>query len=276
MKKEIEMQGKTVTIAVESGLKELGLRRDQAEVQVIEEGSAGFLGIGAKPARVLIREKRWGSESGAVEPPSVRPQTPKPSPPRAQTPKPSHQHRGRRPQAPAPRPSAEEERAPEKPKADVPVDTSKACETAQAVVKDLLALTGLAAPTLRTGWDSEQVRVRIEVDTPDAALLIGKAGKTLESLQFLVTVIVGRRIGAPVAVQVDSQGYWKRIEERIVSDIQAAVSDVKRTGQPWRFDPMGPAMRRLVHRKLMNHPDVETASEGEGPWRKVVVKPRRK
>jgi len=212
----------------------------------------------------------------------VRPQIPKPPSSRSQTPKPAHAHRGRRPQTPAPKPRQgeeprrEEERAPEKPKPDIPVDTAKACETAEAVLRDLIALTGLAAPTLRTGWDPEQVRVRIEVETPDAALLIGKGGKTLESLQFLVTVIVGRRMGSPVAVQVDSQGYWKRIEERIVADIETAVGDVKRTGQPFRFDPMDPAMRRLVHRKLMNHPDVETASEGEGPWRKVVVKPRRK
>jgi spoIIIJ-associated protein len=144
------------------------------------------------------------------------------------------------------------------------------------VVKEVLALTGLSAPTTRTAWDAEQVRVRVEVETPDAAILIGKGGKTLESLQFLVTVIVGRRMGVPVAVQVDSEGYWKRIEERIGADVQAAVSDVKQTGRPFRFEPMEPAMRRLVHRKLMNHPDVETASEGEGAWRKVVVKPRRK
>ena len=279
--KEIEVEGKTVTIAVENGLKEIGLRRDQAEVQVLQQDSPGFLGIGAKPARVLIREKRWGSESAPLEPPAVRPQTPKPSPARPQAPRPAHPHRMSRPQPAAPKPrraeaGAAEAQVQEKPKEDVPVDTAKACETAEAVVRDLLALTGVCAPTLKTAWDSGQMRVRVEVETPDAALLIGKAGKTLEALQFLVTVIAGRRLGTPVAVQVDSQGYWKRIEERIAADIQAAVDDVKRTGRPWRFDPMDPAMRRLVHRTLMNHPDVETASEGEGAWRKVVVKPRRK
>ncbi|HAH07247.1 MAG TPA: hypothetical protein DCM05_12115 [Elusimicrobia bacterium] len=275
--KEIEVEGKTVTIAVENGLKQLELRRDQAEVQVLDEGSAGFLGIGAKPARVLIREKRWGESSSPVEPPSVRPQSPKPAP-RSHTPRPERAPRPPRPQQ-APKPRAEgpaPEERPRKTETEPPADIPKACETAEAVVKEVLALTGVGAPTTRAAWDAEQVRVRVEVDTPDAAILIGKSGKTLESLQFIVTVIVGRRMGSPVAVQVDSQGYWKRIEDRIVSDIQAAVGDVKRTGRPFRFEPMDPAMRRLVHRKLMNDPDVETASEGEGPWRKVVVKPRRK
>lgn len=280
--KELEMEGKTVTIAVEHGLKEIGLRRDQVEVQVLQEGNAGFLGIGAKPARVLIREKRWGPEAPEPsEPPSVRPAAPKPAARPHSTPRPErHAPRGERSPRPHAAPEhrphpAPERREPRPQPEDVPVDTAKACAVAQEVLKEFLPLLGVAEVGVNTAWDPEQARVRAEVETADAALLIGKGGKTLESLQFLVTVIAGRRMGSPVAVQVDSQGYWKRIEERIVADIGAAVDQVKKTGRPWRFEPMDPAMRRLIHRKLMNDPDVETASEGEGPWRKVVVKPRK-
>ena len=106
------------------------------------------------------------------------------------------------------------------------------------------------------------------MECADAGLLVGKGGKTLESLQFLTTVITGRRMKVPVAVQVDSQGHWRQIEEKIVSEIEKAVSEVKATGRAFKLEPMEPAMRRLVHRKLTKHPEVETSSEGEGSWRK--------
>jgi spoIIIJ-associated protein len=125
-------------------------------------------------------------------------------------------------------------------------------------------------------WDTAQNRAKAEVETPEPGLLIGKNGKTLESLQFLVTVIVGRRTGVSTAIQVECEGYWKKVEEKILEDVGRAVEDVKRTGRPFRLEPMEPALRRLVHRKLQDDPDVETASEGEGPWRKVVIRPKAK
>jgi spoIIIJ-associated protein len=291
--KEIETEGKNVTIAVENGLKQLGLRRDQVEVQVVEEGSPGFLGIGSKPARVLLREKRWGTESAPEEPPALRPSAARPpqgrapqdhSPHSAGGPRhhpPRHHRHERSHPAPAERrPPGAPAQAESQPGAGAappaPADTAKACETALGVLREMFSLMGIGGALVQTRWDSEQERVRAEVESSDAGVIIGKGGKTLESLQFLVTVITGRRLGSPVAVQVDTQGYWKRIEDRIVSDIEKAVSEVRKTGHPWHFDPMDPAMRRLVHRKLMNHPEVETSSEGEGPWRKVVIRPRRK
>ena len=115
-----------------------------------------------------------------------------------------------------------------------------------------------------------------EVATADAGLLIGKGGRTLEALQFLTTVMVGRKTGTPTAIQVECEGYWQKIEAKVISETEHAAAEVKRTGRAYRFEPMEPAMRRLVHRRLVDDPDVETASEGEGPWRKVVVKPRKR
>ncbi|MFA6092873.1 MAG: RNA-binding cell elongation regulator Jag/EloR [Elusimicrobiota bacterium] len=273
MKKELAMEGKNVTLAVESGLKELGLRRDQVEVQVLEEGAPGFLGIGAKPARVLLREKRWGEEAPEVsEPPSVHPNAAKPAPRSSSnpacTPRPRHHTPTPRPQHHTPAPARSQE-------VEVPPDPKKACETAELVLREFFPLMGVTDAAVRTAWDAEQVRVRAEIESPDSSLLVGKDGKTLEAFQFLVTVTVGRRMGMPVAVQVDTEGYWLGVESRLASDIEKAVAEVQKTGRSWRFEPMSPAMRRLIHRKLMNHPAVETASEGEGTCRKVVVKPRR-
>ncbi len=278
--KEIEKEGKSVTIAVENGLEELGLRRDQVEVQVLEEAAAGFLGIGSKPARVHIREKRWEEENTAPEKSEPKSKS------AAHTPAPSARRTPRSKPQPRPQPKRE---APDREitqgsaasthrqkAAAAKVDSSKACSEAESVIGEILSLAGVADAKITAVWDAEQERVRAEVETDDGGLIIGKGGRTIEALQFLVTVIVGRRVGAPTAVQVDSQGYWKKLESKIISEAESAVKEVQRTGSPFRFEPMDAAMRRLIHRRLADHPDIVTASEGEGSWRKVVLKPRSK
>src|SRR5580704_13036164 len=111
----IEKEGRTVAEAVEAALKESGLRRDQAEITVIEEGAAGFLGMGAKPARVRLSEKRWGPDSPAPAPSApakpvsaprpARPPRPAPPPPRPFIPAPTYVAPKPTP-APAPAPAA--------------------------------------------------------------------------------------------------------------------------------------------------------------------------
>lgn len=256
MSQEIEIEGKTVTIAVETGLRELNLKREDVEVQVLEEGNAGFLGIGSKPARVLIRPKVWDERGGKA---------PERKPPAKREPKP----------AKAVRPAPKEARRSKPRGEDLPVDEKAACAEAKSLLQEILKLAGVESAKVRTEWDSEQHRVHAEIDSDDGGLLIGKGGRTLESLQFLVTVIVGRKLGVPTAIQVETEGYWKRLEEKIVSEAERAVSQLKEQGGSYRFEPMEPSLRRLIHRTLAENPDVETASEGEGAYRRVVVKTRR-
>lgn len=263
--KEIKTKGKTVTFAVEAGLTELGLRRDQVEVEVLDEGTTGFLGLGSKPAEVRLREKIWTGD--AKETPSNSKPTKllgedgkRPDAPQRLERKASQPARTHRPKTESP---------------EVVADPEKACAATTEVLREILALTGIKNPEVRCQWDKEQGRVMAEVDTEDSALIIGKGGRTIEALQFLVTVIVGRKTGAPTAIQVDTQGYWKKIEGKILEEVDSAIEEIKRTGKAYKFDPLEPSLRRLIHRKLANHSDVVTASEGEGPWRKVVIKPRR-
>jgi spoIIIJ-associated protein len=259
MSNEIEKEGKTVTIAVENGLKELNLSREDVEVQVLDEGNAGFLGIGAKLARVRIRRKHWEGEKGGNGEPDRKPAAAK------REPKPAKAVRS----APksAKRPARRD---------DGPVDTDKACSEAKSLLAKILELAGVANAVVRTEWDSEQHRVKAEIESEDGGLLIGKGGRTLESLQFLTTVILGRKLGSPTAVQVETEGYWQRVEEKILSETKRAVAHVKEKGGAYRFEPMEPSLRRLIHRELTDHPEVETASEGEGSQRRVVVKKRRR
>ncbi|MFH2202204.1 MAG: Jag N-terminal domain-containing protein [Elusimicrobiota bacterium] len=270
--KELKVEGKTVTIAVENGLTELGLRRDQVEVEVLSEGSAGFLGIGAKLAEVRLREKIW-SEGSAEDKPQAKP-----------SPQPERQAKSgsavrREPARPAPRrndkPRPKAKPRPTRKSEEPQIDSAKACAVTAEVLGEILKLAQLAKPSVRCAWDEKQSRVMAEVVSDDSPLLVGKGGRTIEALQFLVTVIVGRKTGVPTAIQVETEGYWKKIEDKILDEARSAVEKVKQTGSSYRFDPLEASMRRLIHRTLADHPDVVTASEGEGVWRKVVIKPRR-
>lgn len=255
----IESEGKSVTEAVEAALRKLNLRRDQVEVQILQEASAGFLGMGAKPARVRITEKIWGTPSPAAPAaaiPARRPTQPRPVP------------AGN----PAPRGggSAAVEEAEVK-----PLDTKQACAETQKTLEELLGLMGFST-TMKVSWDPVQERVRCALDGADADRLTQDGGRTLESLQFLVTLMMSRKLSSPCAVQVDARGYWDKREQEIIDVALKAASEAKSTGKAVRLQPMDAPMRRLIHRNLQNHPDVETMSEGEGAWRKIVVRPRKR
>lgn len=257
----IETEGRTVAEAVETALRKSGLRRDQVEVTVTQEGSAGFMGLGAKPARVRLTEKRWGPDSPAGLPPAPRRA---PAPSRAPEPSvhPPRTPRVREENASSPRPLS-------------PASNAEACANAQKLVLELLRLMSVASPTATTVWDADLERVKIAIESQDASLLVGRDGRVLESLQFLATLMLSRGNGAPIAVQVDALSYWEKKEQAVLDAARRAVETVKATGKPVRMEPMDSSMRRLVHRTLGSNPDVTTSSEGEGSWRKLVIRSRK-
>jgi spoIIIJ-associated protein len=87
--------------------------------------------------------------------------------------------------------------------------------------------------------------------------------------------MVSRGAETPIAVQVDALSYWEKREQAILDEAHKAVTMVKTDGRPYRLEPMDASMRRLIHRTLANNPSVTTASEGEGPWRKIVIRLRK-
>ncbi|MBI5210990.1 MAG: Jag N-terminal domain-containing protein [Elusimicrobia bacterium] len=326
MEQQMESEGSNVAEAVESALKKLGLRRDQVEVQVIQEGSSGFMGIGRKPAKVRVVEKRWGTEppptpaAGPRKPggrehdrgpgprppgeagrsrdarphrPDARPARPESHRPRPEThhPRPETHHARPEPRpakpAHAPRPQAAPRTAPDRggpetpggPREPLPTladeaEIAAACAQATDLIKEILRLMRFTDAKVQAQWDPEQERIKALVETAEAEQLIGKEGKVLESLQFLVTVITTRQAKKPVAVWVDTMGYLERREQAVLREALKGLDIVRQTKKPFRLSPMDPAMRRLVHRSLEEHADVSTSSEGEGQWRKVVIRPR--
>lgn len=265
----IESEGRTVAEAVEGALARMGLRRDQVEVQILDEGKAGFMGIGAKPARVRLVEKRWGEPSEARAPQAPRSGRGAERSSRSSRPAPKRQP------APQPRPAPAAAPAVSSQEEAKPVDPEAACAEARKRLSEVLRLMTFEATVGAVSWDSVQERVLAPVDGTDAERLLAQEGRLLEALQYLVTLMVGRSLGTPVAVQVDALGYWKKREGEVIAEARRGVETVKSTGKPFRLAPMDSTMRRLIHRDLADHPDVVTASEGEGTWRKIVLKPRK-
>jgi spoIIIJ-associated protein len=295
MIEEMESEGKSVSEAVEKALKELGVPREQVEVQILQEASSGILGFGSKPARVKVTRKHWGTPTrqpertagrGVHERHGSSSRGPSGRPPRQSRPEPRRETRPPR-SAPAPRPAPQaqtpprprpepprrEEQRPAVPAA--PADPAKACAASEEILKELLGLMLFADAAVSARWDPEQERVKTNVRVSEADRLIGPDGKALESLQFLMTLMVSRRVGTPVAVQVDTNDYWQKKENEILSQVLKGVESVRTTGKPFRMQPMEPPLRRLVHKSLANHADIMTSSEGDGPWRKVVLRPRK-
>jgi len=289
---QFESEGATVAEAVEAALRSRGLRREQVEVTVLQEAASGFMGLGAKPARVRLTEKRWGDAPVEPAPTPKRESPPARAPraPRAASPRPAPQPETRREPRPEARPLPQREPRPE-PRLEArpeprpprgaeaakpfsPAEAAAACAKAQGLLVELLKLMTVAAPTVTASWDADMERVKAVVESQDATLLVGRDGRVLESLQFLATLMLSRGAEAPIAVQVDALSYWEKREAAILEQALNAVESVKATGRPQRLEPMDAAMRRLIHRTLAANPAVTTGSEGEGPWRKIVIRPR--
>ena len=204
---QTESEGKTVAEAVENALSKMGLRRDQVEVQIIQEASAGFLGMGAKPARVRLSEKLWGEPAQPCgAPAALQPST-------------------RRPIGRASRPEPAPLRA--------AVDSAKACGETAAVLNDLLGKMGFAlqsespgiafkSASLLAAWRRRRAACRREGSTLEAAIFCDADGQP------------PRR---PVAVQVDAMGYWDKREKAILPK-RRKVLEVRSTGRPFRLPPM--------------------------------------
>ncbi|WP_428897001.1 KH domain-containing protein [Parelusimicrobium proximum] len=320
MARKVKIEARDVDTAINKGLREIGLRRDQVEVTVIANPSKGFLGIGSKPAVVEIRQKRWDngnvdaqiymdvpkkkggkgrsdrseksdrSDKSEKNERSERPERGDRGPKRGgrkdRGGKRDGVRGGRGGRSAAPKQEtmeelravnfkdAEEQQLPSLEIQNAVV--SDAVKTHMQEAKDMLLKTlahmGIKEKNVGTWWDAKQERVLITLDTDNPALLIGKDGKTLEAIQYLITLSLSRRFDTNVSVMVDTQNYWRKIETKLENEANKAVDAAKRGIRSYRLKPMSAQMRRYIHRFLADHDAVETESEGEGKWRKVVIK----
>lgn len=277
MLSKVKVQGKTVSEAITKGLKELRMRRDQVEVNVLEHPKKGFLGIGAKPAVVEVRQKRWISDSLDSEiymdVPSKR---------RRGNRRGGRRHTRRTDEARTPRVRTPKENEPQLlpseaiQNAVVPENLKAPLQEAKEYMNNVLTHMGVKVENLNSWWDEKQQRILVTFDCDKPAIVIGKEGKTLEALQYLCTLCVTRKFDMPISVVADTQNYWRKAEDKINSEIERAVDMLKHGASVFRFRPMSSQLRRYIHRAVEGNEFVQTASEGEGKWRKVTFRPTQK
>lgn len=200
----IEISAKTVDDAITEALIKLGTTSDKLEYEVIEKGSAGFLGIARKEAVIRVRKKNDIEDN----------------------------------------------------------------------IRDFLSKV-FAAMDLKVEIflekEEEGKVINVELKGDEMGVLIGKRGQTLDSLQYLTNLAVNKNAEDYVKVKIDTEDYRKRRKETLENLAKNIAFKVKRTKRPISLEPMNPFERRVIHSTLQNDKFVTTHSEGEEPYRHVVV-----
>ncbi len=199
-----EFKAKTVEEALTNASMELGVTSAELDYEVIEKGTSGFLGIGAKPA--IIKAKKKDSFLDEIQ--------------------------------------------------TYLDNLFKAMEVESTVTID---------------YDKEEGVMNIDVAGPDMGILIGKRGQTLDALQYLISLFVNKKSESYIRVKLDTENYRQRRKDTLENLARNIAFKVKRTRRSFTLEPMNPYERRIIHSSLQNDKYVATRSEGEEPYRKVVV-----
>lgn len=146
-------------------------------------------------------------------------------------------------------------------------------DTAIAALKDILKYFNVGQVTIDE-YEGDEGELILDITGDDLAVLIGRHGRTLESLQFLISVIISRTIGFRYPIVVDVEGYKSRQRQKLEDIAESAAHRAVSQDKEIRLRPMTPYERRIIHITLRDNPDVETHSEGEGRGRRVVITPQ--
>lgn len=205
---EYEATGKTMEEAVEKALGALGIKKDNAEIEIQEEPTQGLLGIlGNKTARVKVK----------------------------------------------------------------PIKTPS--EFLKSYLEDLIGYMGIKESRVTVSEDEEKLLAEIFGD--DVGSLIGRRGKTLSDLQYLLNVVVRRQFaGLHKMVVIDIEKYRQRREKTLIQLAKSVANKVIKEGYEQALEPMNPQERRIIHLALQDYPGIMTYSEGDEPYRKIVVAPK--
>ena len=240
---------KTVEEAVEAGLKELGVTKEDVEVLVLEQGSKGFLGLGVKPARVQLVIKE--TETAA---PEQRMDAPK---------------KKKAPQTAKPKKQAEQTETPAAPA--VPVEPSEQAAKTMEFLKGLFEELKLNCTVKLLEETSEKVVMNIE--TEDSSSVIGYRGEVLDSFQTFAGAVYNSDKEKYLRVVVDCENYRAKREKTLTSLAKKLAQKAVATGRKITLEPMNPYERRIIHSALMNFEGVKTVSEGKEPNRFVAIIP---
>lgn len=271
MNGSIRVSAKTVDDAITEALIQLGVTSDRLEYEVIEKGSAGFLGIGMKQAVIEARRKPEPKEEKVEEPVVEEPV--KAEPKKVETVQP--QKAAAEKKADEPQKAAFEKAVEKEVKEEVKKETKLVEVQPQTIeaVEDFLKNT-MKAMDMEVGLKTEidqDGALCVDMSGEHMGILIGKRGQTLDSLQYLANRVANKHQEGYVRVKLDTENYRARREETLRHLAKNIAHKVKRNRRPVALEPMNPYERRIIHSALQSDPYVMTHSEGEEPFRKVVI-----
>lgn len=249
-KTTLEKIAPTVEEAIEEGLRELGINREQVLVEVLDSGSRGLFGLGGRQARVrlTIRPADYEETMQALEDQSLQMVEEAP---------------------------LTSEVVPVEEGEEVIAGDDNALQVAKEVVSELLermmVRAKVAVRYVKPAEGSGEPVILVDIQGNDLSILIGKHSETLNALQYISSLIVGKELGRWTPLMIDVQGYRSRRERALRLLARKMAEQAIATGRRQVLEPMPAAERRMIHLELRDHPQVLTESIGEEPNRKVTI-----
>ena len=302
MEKTIVTTGKTIDLAIEAALTQLGLDRDSVSVQVLQQAKSGFLGFGAQPAKVQVtyeapdpvpeapkvalssasrskpkapkkpevkKEEAPKAESVKAEPVKAAPA--KAEAPKAEAPKES-KPRQNKPEKKHDAPKAPREpkvEAPKEPKVYAPAEPGSVEEKIEVFLKGLLEKMGSdAVPHAQKEGDNTY---HVEMVGSDLGYLIGRRGDTLDAIQHLANYTVNRGVEGHIRINVDAEEYRQKREESLRRYARKKAQQVLKARRRTTLEPMNAYERHVIHAALQDMDNITTHSTGTEPNRRVVI-----
>ena len=235
-----EFSAKTVDDAITAACQDFFVTSDKLDYEVLEEGSSGFLGFGAKPALIKARVK----EDKEIVKESVK--------------------------EPVKEVLKEEKKFVKETAKVSNVDAREVEEAAKKFLGEVFDAMEMEV-IVDAKYDDAEKALDVDMRGEEIGILIGKRGQTLDSLQYLVSLVVNRGQADYIRVKLDTENYRQRRKETLENLAKNIAYKVKRTKRPVSLEPMNPYERRIIHSALQNDRYVTTHSEGEEPFRRVVV-----
>ncbi|MBI4927074.1 MAG: Jag N-terminal domain-containing protein [Anaerolineae bacterium] len=267
-KTTLEIIAPSVEEAVQKGLEQLNLTEDAVDVEVLDAGSRGLFGIGSRQARVRLAVRGGESTPAVVERPAAKVDAPAAVVEKAETVKPARSAK------PVEKPVEElglhesEEEIPEE-------DILFAAKTTVADLLDKMKVKATISASMRPAEDADdEDTVVVNIEGDDLSILIGRLSETLNALQYITSLIVGKRLNRWVPLVIDVQGYRARRERQLRVLARRMAEQASHTGKRQVLEPMPANERRVIHLELRDHPQVSTESIGDDPNRKVTIVPK--
>ena len=298
MEKTIITAGKTIDLAIEAALTQLGLDRDSVSVTVLQQAKPGFLGFGAQPAKVQVAYE----VPDPIPEPAPKPKSAlgaasrsKPKAPAAPVKKPEAPKAEKKPEAPKAEPKVEkkpepkvekkaekpvksekkaekpakEPKAPAAPKEYAPAEAGSVEEKIESFLKGLLE--HMESKAVPHAWKESDNTYKVDLVGDDLGYLIGRRGDTLDAIQHLCNYAINREVEGHIRINVDAEAYRQKREDSLRRYARKKAQQVLKARRRTTLEPMNAYERHVIHAALQEMDNITTHSTGTEPNRRVVI-----